>query len=136
MPKNCNPQTQQRSRFDTRDALFNSLEGWSNAEPEGRWTVGGIVEMPAMPGDLKQLCLVGHAYVPKPNSLISVSLVSSSEVAPLHFSSGATIQQCFSLKGNTEAIRLKIHGFSSPKEQENSEDNRQLGLFLRALVIE
>lgn len=131
--------------WPTTETIFDRLTGWSHDEGSGRWTIGDRAFLP--PIDLRHgnmLCFVGHAYLPNDESKVIVKLYGADAISPM----GQVVfsrrdqnnESCMKLRDSKQLIdesrlELRIVGFSSPKDNHQSGDERPLGIFVRSIEV-
>ncbi|MDP1622335.1 MAG: sulfatase-like hydrolase/transferase [Bacteroidales bacterium] len=121
------------------------VEGWSDPEPQHRWTNGPEARLrfsfPAKPVRDLRLRLHGNAYTGKGKIKYQpVTVIANEQIVATWQMQGddwytADIPVKLVASGSLN-VTFRIEKPMSPKDAENSADTRQLGLSLRELVIE
>jgi len=124
-----------RIAFGEGRSLSNSLlgEGWARPEPNGVWTLGHRAEI-SIPGRLRTIFLVGHAFAP-PHHEPTVDLEVNGKLI-FSGSAHALFSRWFLTeeKSFTNFV-FHIRNPVSPQQSGLSTDARALGIFLEAIQL-
>ncbi|MGA8599129.1 MAG: hypothetical protein WB676_30800 [Bryobacteraceae bacterium] len=120
-------------------------EGWSEAEDEGTWALGGhsvlSVNLPALPAVDCWLLLAGHAFTPPQHPSFEETMrVNGKEVAEWSITDPQVEKRVRLPRNLVRSRLLRIEFFDrdprSPAELGLSPDDRKLGLALENLELE
>lgn len=113
------------------NSILRYYQGFSHKEDAGRWLVGSRIQLPPVQSNssFNNLCFIAHQFLPNKDSTLSLKIFKNNQpIDFLSFDNLKEINKCLKINNieNYDSIVFEISGYSSPKDNNLSSDDREL----------